>query len=99
MVKHIVMWSYENKEDIAIAKEQLESMRGHVPTMLSLEVGVNFSGSPAACDLVLITTHRDRASLKAYQNDARHVRVKEVLGGLRSQRCVADYEIVDCKIS
>jgi hypothetical protein len=92
MVKHLVMWRYKNKGDIETAREQLESMRGKVSTLLNIETGVNFLDSPASYDLVLITEHIDRAALDAYQNDPLHEEIKAVLGALESERVVVDYE-------
>ena len=93
MIKHVVMWRYSDKKDIETAREQLESLRGRVPGMLSIETGVNFLESPSSYDLVLITEHPDRAALDAYQEDPLHVQVKAVLGKLDSERVVVDYEI------
>ena len=92
MVKHVVMWRYENKDDVAVAQRELEAMKGKVPSMMDLETGVDFNGSPAAFDLVLITTHRDKAALDAYQDDPLHCDVKAVLGKLKSERVVVDFE-------
>ncbi len=92
MIKHVVMWRYKDKSDIEIARNQLESLRNRVPTMLSIETGVNFLGSSTSWDLVLITEHKDRASLDVYQEDSLHAEVKAVLGKLESERAVVDYE-------
>ncbi len=92
MIKHVVMWRYRNKEDIEIARTRLEGMRGKVPTMLSLEVGVDINRSDAAYDLVLITTHEDWSMLEAYQADNLHCGIKAVLGKLDSERVVVDFE-------
>ncbi len=93
MVKHVVMWRYRNKNDIEIARVQLEGLKNRVPSMVGLEVGVNYQGSTASYDLVLITEHEDRAALDAYQDDPIHGEVKAVLGKLDSERVVVDYEI------
>lgn len=93
MVKHVVMWRYKNKSDIKIAQDLLEGMRGKVPSLLSIETGVNFLESPASYDLVLITGHKDRAALDAYQVDPLHEEAKAVLGKLDSERVVVDFEI------
>ena len=93
MVKHVVMWRYKNREDIEFARTRLESMRDRVPTMLSIETGVDFNRSGAAYDLVLITTHEDKAQLDAYQADPLHNEVKAALGELDSERVVVDFEI------
>jgi len=93
MIKHVVMWRYSDKNDIEVARGQLESLRDRVPSMLNIETGVNVLDSPASYDLLLITEHRDRAALDAYQEDPLHVQVKAVLGKLESERVVVDYEI------
>ena len=92
MIKHIVMWRYKNKSDIETARKQLESLRNRVPSMLSIETGVNFLDSPASYDLVLITEHKDKAALDIYQADLFHAEVKAVLGKLDSERVVVDFE-------
>ena len=60
-------------------------MRGKVPTMLNIEIGVNFLRGPSSYDLVLITEHEDVAALDAYQADPVHGKVKIVLGKLDSE--------------
>lgn len=92
MVKHVVMWRYRNKSDIKTAKELLDGMRGKVPSLLSIETGVNYLDGPASYDLVLITEHNDRAALDTYQVDPLHEEVKAVLGKLDSERVVVDFE-------
>ncbi len=92
MVKHVVLWSFNDKKDISIAKELLESLQGNVPHMLSLEVGVNFNENSSAYDLALITTHHDRASLEAYQDDSFHGEIRNKLNGIKSSRIFADFE-------
>ena len=93
MVKHVVMWRYKDKQNIEIARNQLESLRGKIPGMLSLETGENFTDSDASWDLVLITEHPDRETLDAYQENPLHVEVKAVLGKIESERAVVDFEI------
>ena len=93
MIKHVVMWRYRNKKDIEIAREQLESMKGKIPSVLNIEIGVNFQDGPASYDLPLITEHQTREALDAYQEDALHSRIKAILGKLSSERVVVDYEI------
>ena len=92
MIKHVVMWRFVDKNAVSEARRRLEKMRGRVPSMTALETGVDFKGGPAAYDLVLITTHPDRAALDAYQNDAFHIGVKSFLGGLDCDRAVVDFE-------
>ncbi len=95
MIKHIVMWRYKNKNDIETARKALDSMKGRVPSMLSIETGENFRKSPASYDLVLITEHEDPAALDAYQEDPVHGEVKIVLGKLKSEMAAVDFQSGD----
>lgn len=91
MIKHIVLWRLKNKADVARVKQELEGMRGKIPGLLSLEVGVNFAeNSPV--DLGLYTEFSDRAALSAYSDHPVHVPVKQVMGALVQDRWVLDYE-------
>lgn len=91
MIKHIVLWRLKNKADAARVKQQLESMRGKIPGLLSLEVGLNFAeGSPV--DLGLYSEFKDRAALEEYADHPVHVPVKQFVGGLVAERWVLDYE-------
>ena len=89
MIKHVVMWRYKNESDIETARKELEGMRGKIPSMFSIEIGVNFLIGPASYDLVLITEHEDRTVLDAYQADPVHRGVKNVLGKLNNQQLPA----------
>lgn len=92
MIKHIVLWRLKNKADAARVKQELESMRGKIPGLVSLEVGLNFAeGSPV--DLGLYSEFTDQAALNAYADHPVHVPVKQTVGGLVSDRWVLDYEV------
>lgn len=91
MIKHIVLWRLKNKADVARIKQELEGMRGKIPGLLSLEVGVNFAeGSPA--DLGLYSEFEDRAALEEYGDHPVHVPVKQFIGPRVLERWVLDYE-------
>jgi hypothetical protein len=91
MTKHIVLWRLKNKADAARIKQELESMRGKIPGLLSLEVGLNFAES-SPVDLGLYTEFKDRAALDAYADHPVHVPVKQFVGPLVADRWVLDYE-------
>jgi len=66
-------------------------MRGRIPGLLSLEVGVNFAtGSPV--DVGLYTEFADRSALEAYAEHPVHLPVKQSVGALVADRWVLDYE-------
>jgi len=91
MVKHIVLWRLKNKADAAHVKQELESMRGKIPGLLSLEVGLNFAAS-SPVDIGLYTEFSDRAALDAYADHPVHVPVKQAVGPLMAERWVLDYD-------
>ena len=96
MVTHIVMFAFldENKmENISKAKEILEALMGKVPTLKSMEVGVNFSPEERAMDLSIITTFDDRTGLEAYAIHPDHLEVVEFIKRVVSGSKVVDYEI------
>ena len=55
-VKHIVMWNVraadatERARHIALLKTEFESLRGRIPGLLQLEVGIDDSRIDYACD-------------------------------------------------
>lgn len=99
MIKHIVMWNVRGDDaatrarHLALLKSQFESLRGRVPGLLHLEVGVDESRIDYACDVVLYTEFDTRESLAAYAQHPEHLRVRHVLGDLRSARHQVDYEV------
>lgn len=99
MIKHIVMWSVSGDDvatrgrNVALLKAEFESMRGRVPGLLKLEIGVDFSRIDYACDVVLYSEFDSRESLAEYAEHPEHLRVKRALGNLRIARHQVDYEV------
>lgn len=97
MVKHIVMWNVrgDSASDKAAAISQLqrsfESLRGRIPGLLHLELGVDSSRIDYACDVVLYTEFDTQASLDAYASHPEHSRVKQEVANLRISRHQVDY--------
>lgn len=105
MIRHIVMWRVrgENVEQRRAArahvKQAFESLRGRIPGMKSLEVGVDTSGADYACDLVLVSEFDSQAALDAYAAHPEHLRVRNQLDGLRTARHQVDYQIVAADVA
>jgi len=97
MIKHIVMWklsgdSHQERAGHAVHLcTRFNSLRGRIPGLLHLEVGVDHSGVDYACDVVLYSEFESQAALDAYANHPEHLRVKDELAGLRIQRHQVDY--------
>jgi hypothetical protein len=100
MIKHIVLWKLKDHaegsakaQNALKVKAMLEEMRGKIPGMHKLEVGVNFETSDAASDISLYAEFDSRESLEGYQNHPLHLKVKEFLPKIRTERRVVDYEV------
>jgi len=99
MIKHIVMWKVRGDDEAArarnveLVKREFESLRGRVPGLLHLEVGVDESGIDYACDVVLYSEFASREALAAYAEHPEHLRVRRALGDLRSARHQVDYRV------
>lgn len=97
MVKHIVMWKLrgdtpEQKAlNAARLKRSFESLRGRIPGLLRLEVGVDHSAVDYACDVVLYSEFENQAALDGYANHPEHLRVKNEIGDMRIARHQVDY--------
>lgn len=93
MVKHIVMQKFLNKADAAQAKNMLDALMGVVPSLRSMEVGVNELPGERAFDLVLIATFDDMQGLHAYDEHPAHAAVRAFIKPRRSQSASVDFTI------
>jgi len=99
MIKHVVIWKLrgtsieEKREQAARVRVALEELRGKIPGMSSLEVGVRPATDEQLGDVVLISTHDDWAALKAYQVHPAHVEAARVIATVRIERRVLDFEV------
>ncbi|MFT3817576.1 MAG: Dabb family protein [Rubrivivax sp.] len=99
MIRHIVMWRVRGDDaashaaNVARLKAEFESMRGRVPGLLHLEVGIDVSRIDYACDVVLVSDFASREALAGYAEHPEHLRVKRALGDLRIARHQVDYEV------
>lgn len=100
MIKHVVMWKlkdeHEGRNRQQLAKElreMLESLKEIIDEIRHIEVGINLSGSDAACDVVLYSEFDSMEDLDVYQKHPEHVKVAQYLSDIRTERHVVDYEI------
>jgi len=95
MVVHIVTFKFkdENKQaNIIQAKQMLENLMGAVPTLKSIDVGLNFSKEDRAMDLSIITIFESKVALEAYAIHPEHIKVVEFIKGVVEYSKVVDYE-------
>lgn len=98
-IKHIVMWrvsgasTKEQHANSVIVCQAFESLRGLIPGLLDMEIGIDTSGVHYACNVVMSTRFRDSQSLQAYASHPEHLRVRQALGSLRTERFQVDYPV------
>ena len=99
MIEHIVRWTVRGADDaarrhnLALLKAEFESLRGRVPGLLHLEIGVDESRIDYACDVVLYSEFVSLQALVDYADHPEHLRVKRTLGDMRTTRHQVDYEV------
>lgn len=94
MIKHIVCFKLKNGENPEKAAEILRSMKGNVPEIIDIEVGVDFLKSERSYDVILQVTVKDEKALIDYQNDPYHCSVvKKYMHAVRESSVAVDYKI------
>jgi hypothetical protein len=97
VIKHIVMWNVRGdspeERELAVAQIQrsFESLRGRIPGLLRLEIGVDSSRVDYACDVVLYSEFDSQEALNGYASHPEHLRVKNEVADLRTARHQVDY--------
>ena len=97
MIKHIVMWdlradtTQQRVAAAALVKEVFEGLRGRIPGLRHIEIGIDTSRVDYACDVVLYSEFDSQAALDAYANHPEHLRARQTLGDLRIARHQVDY--------
>ena len=95
MSVHIVMFKFkeENRDaNIAKAKEMLEALTGKVPSLSTMEVGVDFSRTERAFDLSLYSTFESKEGLGEYAVHPAHLEVVAFIKEVTEVSKVVDYE-------
>jgi heme-degrading monooxygenase HmoA len=99
VVKHIVVWRLKDSAcgndqatNARLIREKLEALRGRIPGLLRIEVGIDFSGTENSSDVVLATEFATRKDLAAYQTHPEHKAVGLFVREVVSERRFVDYE-------
>lgn len=101
MVKHVILWTLKDEysgaqmdEIRAGIKEGLEGLKGNIPGLLDIKVQTENILNSSNADLMLVSTFKDEAALKAYSINPLHVAVaNEKVRPFTAVRTCIDYEI------
>lgn len=94
MVKHIVFFKLKDKsrENLEKTRDILLSMKGKVPEVKEVEVGLDFLHSERSFDIALTVTLENEKALETYQNDPYHCSVvKKHMHAVREDSAAVDY--------
>jgi len=101
VIRHVVMWKLRGDSPVErdaarrLVKTSVEAMRGEIPGMLSIELGLDTSGVDYACDAVLVADFESQNALDGYATHPAHLRMKAALGDIRIARFQVDYATED----
>ncbi len=83
----------ENKEaNLREVKGMLEALPAKIPSLRSMEVGIDFLHSERSMDMVLTATFDDKEGLEAYRIHPAHQEVVARIKEVSIESRVVDYE-------
>lgn len=95
MIKHVVCFKLKDNSQIKckMAKDILMSMKGKVPQVIDIAVGIDFLKSERSFDIVLEVVLKNKNALEEYQMDDYHCNtVKPYMHSVRTDSVSVDYE-------
>ena len=100
MIKHIVFWKLkegitgnEREDALTRIKNGFEAMRGKIPGLRTIELGITFSSGPESADFCLYSEFDSREALEGYNTHPLHQAMVTVVREVRVERRVADYVV------
>ena len=94
MIKHVVCFKLNEGESPEKAKEVLLGMKGNVPMLRGIEVGIDCLHSARSYDVILMVLLDDMQALSDYQQDKYHVEVvKKHMHAVTKTSVAIDFEI------
>ena len=101
MVKHVILWKLkeelvgeEKAKVVAGIKENIESLNGKIPGLISVSVQAHGLLASSNADVMLDSSFEDEASLKGYAVHPEHVAVADTYVRPYTQtRLCLDYEV------
>ena len=93
MLKHIVMFKFKDAspEIVEETKRRLLAMKGRIPQLLDIQVGIDVLRSERSYDLVLETVFESLETMRAYQVHPVHEEFLQFFLPNRESTIVVDY--------
>jgi hypothetical protein len=94
MLTHIVLFKLKDRSpgNLEKARDVLLGMKGKIPQLRYLEVGVDILHSERAYDIALITKFESLGEMQNYQVHPIHVEVSKYMTSARESAITVDYE-------
>lgn len=94
MIRHIVMWKFkeDQHDNMLLFRERLLALKGQIPEIREMEVGININPSERSFDAVLVSAFDSMEALRSYSVNPLHVAVSDFCKTIRTQSVSADYE-------
>lgn len=93
MLRHIVFFKLTDPtpEVLQETKRVLMDMKGKIPELLDIEVGIDVIRSDRSYDVALTTTFESLEAMNAYQVHPIHVAVGQYISTVRQSAVAVDY--------
>lgn len=94
MIRHIVMWKFKEgeRENMLVFRDRLLALKGKIPEIRAMEVGINMNPSERSYDAVLVSEFNSLEALRAYSVNPLHVEVSGFCRSIRTASASVDYE-------
>lgn len=88
------MWKFKEgeRENMMLFRERLLALKGQIPEIRAMEVGVNVNPSERSYDAVLVSEFESLEALKSYSVNPLHKAVSDFCKTIRTSSVSVDYE-------
>jgi hypothetical protein len=92
VLTHVVFFKLFDHASAPQVRDRLLAMKGKIPELLEIEVGVDIVRGERSYDVALISKHTDVAAMQRYQVHPEHLAVKAFLDTVRERSISVDFE-------
>ncbi len=100
MIKHMVFWKLKDmphgiakEECMRIIQTRMHALRGQIPGLLALEIGIDASRNANSSELSLYSEFESFEALAVYQAHPLHQAIVPYVADVVLERRVVDYEV------